>query len=29
VAEVMQLGDSAEIVQKLEAFRQQALGALA
>ena len=29
VAEVMQLSDSAEIVQKLEAFRQEALGKLA
>jgi len=28
-AEVMQIGDSAEIVQKLEAFRQNALGDLA
>ncbi len=29
VAEVMQLSDSADIVQKLEAFRQKALGELA
>ncbi len=29
VAEVMQLGDSADVVQKLEAFRQKALGDLA
>jgi phosphotransferase system enzyme I (PtsI) len=29
VAEVMQIGDSAEIIQKLEAFRRSALGDLA
>ncbi|MEE2987961.1 MAG: putative PEP-binding protein, partial [Verrucomicrobiota bacterium] len=29
VAEVIQLNDSSEIVQKLESFRQQALGKLA
>ena len=29
VAEVMQIGDSADILQKLEAFRQKALGKLA
>jgi hypothetical protein len=29
VEKVMQIGDSAEIVQHLEAFRQQALGELA